>query len=217
MFYASSIKVIILDFDGVVVESNDIKDRVFRKIFNRFPEHSEDLWQYHKKYMSVSRYDKFDYVLKQTGRSGDIDFKNSLLTEFSESTLSLMRTVPFVQGAQDFLNELQGKIPLYLASVTPANDLEIILNALQIHSIFKKVYGCPPWNKSAAIKDILEREQQTPDRAVLIGDSYGDQRAAKETGIHFIGRDSGLGFEEPYPDHVIPNLTGLAERFTNTY
>jgi phosphoglycolate phosphatase-like HAD superfamily hydrolase len=215
MFETGSIKLIILDFDGVIVESNNVKDLAFEKIFNRFPEHSHDFMQHHRQYVSTSRYAKFDYVLEKLGRTGDKKLKDQLAGDFSKLTLELMKSVSFVNGAKEFLADLYGKIPLYLASVTPIEDLEIILEHLQIRSFFKDVYGCPPWNKPDAIRDILKKEKQTHQTAVLIGDSYGDQRAASETGVFFIGRESGLGFEEPYPAYIIPDLAGFSALFTN--
>jgi phosphoglycolate phosphatase-like HAD superfamily hydrolase len=213
LFETGKLRLIILDFDGVIVESNDIKDRVFRKIFDGFPEYSEELWQYHRTYVSVSRYQKFDYLLEKIGRKDDRSFKTELLNSFSSHTLELMKTVPFVKGAKEFLDRLSVKLPLYLASVTPIEDLDIILDNLGIGSYFKAVYGCPPWTKPNAVRDILKRENTNAESAVLIGDSYGDQRAAKETGVQFIGRDSGLGFEEPYPSIVVPDLDGLLKLF----
>jgi phosphoglycolate phosphatase-like HAD superfamily hydrolase len=213
LFDSRKIQLIILDFDGVIVESNDIKDRVFRNIFDRFPQYSEELWQYHKTHVSVSRHQKFDHLLEKIGRKDDVVLKTELLKSFSFRTLELMKTVPFVKGAKEFLDHLSGKIPLYLASVTPIEDLGLILNNLDIRSYFKAVYGCPPWTKSNALKDILKQENAAAGSVVLIGDSYGDQRAAKETGIQFIGRDSGLDFEEPYPLWVVPDLSGLSGYF----
>jgi phosphoglycolate phosphatase len=209
MFSDKNLKLIIFDFDGVIVESNGIKDKAFRKIFDRFPAYSEDIWAYHTKNVSASRYAKFDYILEKTGRQGDEILKNELLSDFSNDTLELMKSVSFVAGAKDFLAHMQGKLPLYLLSVTPQEDLDKIIAHLNIRSYFKDVYGCPPWNKPKAIKDIIAKENILPGEVVMVGDSYGDQRAALETGIHFVGRNSGLGFEDPQPECIIPDLTHL--------
>jgi phosphoglycolate phosphatase-like HAD superfamily hydrolase len=213
MIEIAGIQLVILDFDGVIVESNDIKDRAFKKVFSRFPEYENEFFAYHQKYVSVSRYAKFDHVLERIGKPDDLELKNELLSDFSTYTIEMMRSVSFVKGAKEFLEDLYGKLPLYLVSVTPIDDLGLILDQLKIQSFFKTVYGCPPWNKPGAIKDILQNENQSPGNAVLIGDSYGDQRAAQETGTRFIGRDSGLGFEEPYPSLIIPDLSGLSMCF----
>lgn len=213
MLFEAEVKIIILDFDGVIVESNDIKDLVFQTIFKRFPKQYDDLLNYHRTNVSVSRYAKFDYLLEKIGRTGDIDFKNELLEEFSTITLQMMRSVPFVAGAKEFLKEIHTQFPTYLASVTPINDLEIILDILNIKSFFKGVYGCPPWTKPNAIRDILWRENCATENAVLIGDSNGDQKAAAETCITFVARNSGLIFDEPYPSRIVPNLINIAGYF----
>lgn len=217
MFDANGIKIIILDFDGVIVESNDIKDRAFEKVFNGLPEHSKDIFQYHRQHVSISRYAKFDYALEKLGRVGDVELKDKMLTDFSKYTLELMRSVPFVKGAKEFLTTMQDTFPLYLASVTPIDDLDDIIDHLNIRSFFTGVYGCPPWTKPKAILDILKKENQIPSSAVLVGDSYGDQRAANETGIYFIGRNSGLGFEDPQPPFIVPDLTNLSTIFKTVH
>lgn len=205
------ITIIIFDFDGVIVESNDIKDKVFEGIFNRFGEEGADALAWHRRHVSLSRYAKFDYLLEKLGRKGDESFRNELADEFSRATLDILKKVAFVKGAGTFLEKYHTRIPLYLASVTPAEDLDIILASLGIRSFFKDVYGCPPWTKPRAILDILDKEKISPSAAVLIGDSYGDQRAAAETGVHFIGRNSGLGFEDPQPVYVVQDIDELPE------
>lgn len=213
MFFEEKIELIILDFDGVIVESNHVKDSAFAEILNRYPEYASDFFQYHRENISLSRYRKFDYLLKLIGQTGNEELKKELLRDFSTSTLKIMRSIPFVTGAMDFLQTMHQRMPLYLASVTPIEDLEIILGSLRIRSYFKDVYGCPPWTKPLAVKDILGKENISPGKTVLVGDSYGDQNAAIETGIHFIGRNSGLHFNDPQPRFIVENLTGLSAAF----
>lgn len=206
----NKIKVLIFDFDGVIVESNNIKDQAFEIIFKKYPKQYNQLIKFHKDNISISRYEKFDYLLNVTSNENDISLKKNLLEDFSLITINLMQSVPFVEGVIDFLKSIHNKIPIYLASVTPITDLESILLNLKINPYFKKVYGCPPWVKSDAIAEIIRTENVLPNEVLLIGDSYGDQRAAKINNINFIGRDSGLSFDEPYPLKVIPNFIGFS-------
>jgi HAD superfamily hydrolase (TIGR01549 family) len=195
---ANTIKVCVFDFDGVIVESNDIKDSVFQKMFSAYPAHYADLMHYHREHVSESRVKKFDYLLNITGRAGDKQLMEQLLSNFSNLTLNLMKSVTFVNGAKELLASLK-HLPLYLASITPITDLEIILQDLGLRHFFKDVYGCPPWTKLDAIKEIIKRENVGVEHVLLIGDSAGDQRCAKKTGIHFIGRNSGLPYDDPLP------------------
>lgn len=208
----SDIRVAIFDFDGVIVESNGIKEDVFRSLFAEYPEAYDDLMAYHHKYVSLTRYKKFDYMLERIGRAGDEKMKAELLKAFSARTLDRMKSVAYVKGAKELLSKLSSKMPVYLVSVTPIEDLDIIIDELGLRDFFRNIYGCPPWNKPDAIRDICSKENIAPREAVLIGDSYGDQSAAQETGIRFIGRDSGLGFRG-VPELVVADLDELAQYF----
>jgi phosphoglycolate phosphatase-like HAD superfamily hydrolase len=205
----SKLCLIVLDFDGVIVESNDVKTEAFREVFARFPEHAEAMLAFHHANASASRYDKFDRLLELLGRSGDANLRTELAAEFTRRTLDRVVAVPLVPGAEEFLREASARVPLYLASVTPAEDLETILDRRGLRRWFRGVYGCPPWTKPEAIRDALRREGCVHDEALLVGDSEGDRRAAAETGIGFIARDSGLLFADR-PRTVIPDLTQLS-------
>jgi phosphoglycolate phosphatase-like HAD superfamily hydrolase len=193
------IEVIILDFDGVVIESNDIKTRAFEKIFSKFPQYKDVLMHFHYENISISRVEKFDYLATLIGRGSDLKLKSVIADNFSQYVLEDILTVPMVKGAERFLEMVKGQLPLYLASVTPENELNFILEKRGLLHWFDGVYGCPPWTKANAIRDILLQNTISPKNSLLIGDSSGDHRAAMETGIQFIARDSGLKFDETPP------------------
>jgi len=204
------LEVLILDFDGVIVESNDVKTEAFRELFSRFPEHSQSMMAYHHTHISVTRFAKFDHLLTLVGRPGDPKLRSELADRFSELVFERMLSVPLVPGADSFLRKMTTKVPVYLASVTPAEELEKILCHRELDHWFRGVYGCPPWTKPKAIVDVLARERVTPEKALLIGDSGGDQRAALETGIRFLARDSGLSFDDPTP-RSFPDMNRLGD------
>ena len=210
-----ALRVLVLDFDGVIVESNDVKTESFRDVFARFPEHLEAMMEYHRANVSASRFAKFEHLLQRLGRTGDVTLGTELATEFSRRTLDRIATVPFVAGAEMFLREVTPRLPVYLASVTPAEDLAVILQRRGLQAWFRDVYGCPPWTKSDAVRDVLRREACTSDEALFVGDSAGDQRAAAETGVQFVARDSGLPFDEPTPPALFPDLAAVAAHIRN--
>lgn len=204
------LRVVILDFDGVVLESNAAKTEAFRDVFARFPEHADAMMDFHRAHVSLSRFAKFDHLLELTGRVGDGALRTELAAEFSRRTLDKISAVPLVRGAEAFLRDVTSRLPVYLASVTPADDLARILEQRGLARWFRDVYGCPPWNKPDAIRDVLRREGVPSTQALLVGDSAGDQRAALLTGVHFLARDSGLGFDAP-PPVTFPDLVGIAD------
>jgi phosphoglycolate phosphatase-like HAD superfamily hydrolase len=201
-------RVVVLDFDGVIVESNNVKTDAFRALFSRFPEHADAMMAFHHENISLSRFAKFERLLDLLGQRGEARLLEQLAREYSRLTIDRISTVPLVEGAESFLKELTPRVPVYLASVTPAEDLDVILERRQLRRWFRGVYGCPPWTKPAAVGDIMRREACAPVEAILIGDAAGDQRAAAETGVEFIARDSGLVFEEP-PSICFKDLSGV--------
>jgi phosphoglycolate phosphatase-like HAD superfamily hydrolase len=196
---ANRLQVLILDFDGVVVESNDVKTQAFEHVFAQFPQHANAMMAYHHEHVSLTRFTKFDHLADLFGRSDDAQLKAEIAADFSNQVLTGMMKVPLVPGAEAFLQWANTRFPIYLASVTPESELKLILGERNLTPWFKAVYGCPPWTKSKAIFDVLLMEHVPPENALLIGDSAGDQLAATETGVKFLARNSGLSFNSPAP------------------
>lgn len=195
---AKLIKAIILDFDGVVIESNDIKTEAFFAVFSRYPEHVATVMAYHHANVSASRYAKFQFFVDEVlGRRGDQQTVESLARQFSEATRSRLANCPMVPGAREFLERYSSLLPLFLASVTPQEELMQILEMRDLSRYFRFIYGCPPWTKPAAVFDALGLAGVRPSEAILIGDSPGDRDAAEATGVEFVARDSGIAFVPP--------------------
>jgi len=205
-----NILVLILDFDGVVIESNAVKTEAFQHVFARFPEHAEAMMAFHHAHVSLTRFAKFEHLLALMGRADDTALLADIAADFSQRVLQGMNAVPMVGGAETFLRKVTPLLPVYLASVTPAGELAKILTQRGLTHWFRDVYGCPPWTKQDAIRDVLAREGVKSAEALLIGDSAGDQLAAQMTGVNFLARDSGLSFDAPVP-LTFPDLNGITK------
>ena len=57
------LRVLILDFDGVILESNEIKTGAFRQVCSGYPAHLDAMMRYHERNVSLSRYVKFNYLV----------------------------------------------------------------------------------------------------------------------------------------------------------
>ena len=188
------IKTIILDFDGTIVESVGIKDSAFKILFSEYPEHLERIMEYHLANNATVRFDKFKHITENIlKKEYNEDMEKLLSRRFSELVFKRIVECPYVQGTEDFLNYFREKVPLYLASASPAEELEKILEARDLKKYFKNVYAIP-WVKMDVIQDILKRENILPEEAVFIGDAFEDYEAARLTNVFFIGRDSNKSF-----------------------
>lgn len=203
-------RALILDFDGVVLESNALKTQAFEAVFARFPEHRAEMMAYHHAHVSESRYDKFRYLATaRLGRQTDDPIVDELAAAFSRDMRQRLETCPWVPGAQAFIQHAARRLPVYVASMTPQRELDDVIAGRGLARLFTAVYGCPPWTKARAIVQVLDTLSATPDELLFIGDSAGDQRVARATGIAFMARDSGLPFDHPLPA-TYPDLRAIA-------
>lgn len=202
------VRVLVLDFDGVLLESNDLKTRAFAAVFARFPDYHAEMMAFHHANVSASRYDKFRHlVTDRLGKPADDPLVDDLAASFSEAMRRHLALCEWVPGAEEFLRRIRGRLPIYLASMTPQQELDEVVARRGIAGLFTALYGCPPWSKAQALADIVGREGG-PRGVLFIGDSAGDQRAAQHAGIEFVARDSGLPFDEPQP-RTFPDLTAI--------
>ena len=80
---AVRLRAVILDFDGVVIESNALKTTTFREVFARFPELADEMMAWHHANVAVSRYEKFRHLVARLGRAGDEALVEVLAADFS--------------------------------------------------------------------------------------------------------------------------------------
>lgn len=186
------LKAIILDFDGVVIESNRIKHQAFSEIFSDHPEHYDEMMAYHLAHNHVDRHKKFRYwieaVLKREYSKEDGD---KLAQRFAQLTREKIINCPYVEGALDLIREFSPRFPMYIASATPLDELKIILDARKLTPYFKGIYGAPT-PKQEMFADVIQREQIDRQEVLFIGDSPEDHDVAKESGIVFSGRISDV-------------------------
>ena len=192
------IRAIILDFDGVLAESNEEKTGAFRDLFALYPEYQQAMMDYHLARFSTSRMAKFEhYVYKLMDRPGDVESVQEMAKQFSNFVMHRVAVCPDVPGVREFLKEFSGRLPLYVSSATPQSELQEIVRLRGIDPYFVHVFGDPPIQKREAVGWILDTEKLPSSEVVFIGDSPSDFMVAKDCGLSFFGRDSGIPF-----DHV---------------
>jgi HAD superfamily hydrolase (TIGR01549 family) len=184
---------IIFDFDGVLVESTEIKTEAFRRLFSGYPDKVHEIVEYHKMNMGISRYVKFRYFYESIlGKELSRDKEIELGKKFSQVVLERIAKAPFVTGALDFLDNHYKKTPLFIASGTPHEELYYIIKKRGISHYFKEIHGTPR-KKPEIIVDILSRYSWRASDVIFVGDAESDLKAARESGVCFIARISPCG------------------------
>jgi HAD superfamily hydrolase (TIGR01549 family) len=208
------IKAVILDFDGVILESCNIKTQAFKELFKDNPAHLDAIISYHISNSGVSRYKKFTYFYKKILNQPLTEEKLKDLGEnFSQLILDEVKKCAFVPGAREFLKDFSKKIDLFVASGTPETELRAIVKERGLENYFRGVYGTPA-TKSEIIFKILDKENLNTDDVVFVGDSYTDYSEAFKAGVPFVARIADPLNFNPRTENcaaVVKDLHGLIE------
>jgi phosphoglycolate phosphatase-like HAD superfamily hydrolase len=181
-------KAVILDFDGVILESAEIKTRAFAELFKNFPNQLNRILTHHRKNAGVSRFRKFDYIYRHIlKRPLPPSVRRDLGRRFSRLVVRRVLRAPFVPGAQDFLRKHEKDCRLFVVSGTPQSELRRIVRQRGLRRYFRGVYGSPR-TKEQAVENILRRYRFSKRDVVMVGDAETDRRAAARGGIGFWGR-----------------------------
>ena len=183
------IEVIFFDFDGVIVESNDIKTNAFAKIFEK--ENGslrKKIVNYHLNNAGVSRYEKFRYIYKNILNRflGEKEFR-ALCGRFAAQVIDDVAQAPYVKGAREFLEKNVSKYICFLISATPEEEIKEIIIRRDINHFFQGIYGAPN-NKRSIVKKILIKKGVEPINALYVGDAISDYEAARGNGVNFVAR-----------------------------
>lgn len=207
------IKIIFFDFDGVLVESVDIKTTAFARLFKNEGEGPvKEIVTYHLNNAGVSRYDKFRYIYKEIlKRSLEGNEFNMLCDNFAALVIDEVVNAPYVNGAKEFLVDYASGYNCFIVSATPQQEIEEIVIRRNMRNFFKQIYGSPT-QKADAVKMVLAEEGIEPLCAVFIGDALSDYMAAAANKTNFVARINKN--EAVFKDIEclrIEDLSGLAE------
>lgn len=182
------LRAVVFDFDGVILESGNIKTEAFLDLFADWPEHREAVLAFHLANLGVSRYVKFRYVVEALwARPYTPQDEAELGAAFERLVLDKVLRCPFVPGAAETVAALQGWLPTFVASGTPQAELEQIVAERGLADCFQEVWGTPR-TKPDILQDIVTRYGWQPDEVLMVGDGLSDYQAAQAVGTRFLAR-----------------------------
>ena len=204
---------IVFDFDGVLVESTDVKTEAFRVLFAHERAHVDAIVAYHIANGGMSRFEKFRSIYRDIlDRPLDDKEFDRLCEQFADLVRDAVMRCPEVPGAEAYLRSRAASgVPMYVASATPEPELRAIVSARGLSALFSGVYGSPR-SKTAIAQGILDDHAAVPSRWWFIGDALHDLHAADATGMTFIARVRS-GEPDLFPPGVrrIADLTSLCD------
>ncbi|MBF0312020.1 MAG: HAD family hydrolase [Oligoflexia bacterium] len=188
-------RIMLFDFDGVIVDSLEVKSEAFCDVFREeFPRAVDAIRAYTEANGGISRMVKFAYIYEQVlgmpERAKDKKHLEELGEKFSKAVVDRIISMPLNEGVLEFLEKLQeNNIPMYVVSGTPHEELQLICRAKKLEHFFLGMFGSPA-KKGKIIGDILREhrfEESARGDVYFIGDSINDFDGANEQKINFIG------------------------------
>ena len=193
-------RAIVFDFDGVILDSVNVKTNAFAKMFEDYGDAIKaKVVAHHLANGGISRFEKFKHYYKEfLGIELSEEQLKQLGEKFSELVYREVVNAPAIPGAVEFLEKQKLHTANYVASGTPEEEIIKIIEEKKLAKYFKKVYGSPK-TKKEIIEEILNENNYERSDLVFIGDALTDYNAARNAGVNFIGIKSNA---IQFPDEV---------------
>lgn len=189
MISFSKYKVILWDFDGVLMDSMGVRELGFADVLSEYPrDQVQRLLIYHRQNGGLSRYVKFRHFFEEI-RSEQISDQeiNTLAERFSE----IMRTrltnrKLLIAESTGFIANYCHRYQMHVVSGSDEKELQYLCSQLGLSQHFLSIHGSPT-PKRDLISMLLKKFNYDRADVVFIGDSINDLEASEANGIDFLG------------------------------
>jgi len=182
-------KTIFWDFDGVILDSDEVRTEGFRDIFQDFNNQQVELIvEYHKQNGGLSRYQKIDFFFdKILKKKISKDEKSKYAKAYSNFCFDkLCKPNLLIQDSIRFIVKNFRNFNFHIVSASDQLELRNVCNKLGIEKYFISIMGSPI-NKKTNIQNLISKNRYSKIECCLIGDSFNDKESAEENSIDFIG------------------------------
>jgi len=194
------------DFDGVLMNSNAIRDQGFEEVLRNYPQDQVDeLMVFHQNNGGLSRYVKFRHFFEKIrGEFLSDEEINKWAAKFSVIMRQLLVNQDLlIQETLEFVKKNYTKISMHIVSGSDQEELRYLCKVMGIHNYFTSINGSPK-PKTKWVAEILKEYQYEPEFCFLVGDSRNDFEAAMDNQLDFVG----------YNDEQIEKLSTITVRFS---
>ncbi len=190
-----AVKVVVLDYDGTLVDSNRLKYEAYFRVFPETPENRKRIKAILDRIYELSRYTILAEIIREIEGLRDGPELGSRVAAAAEAYNDLVMEIaincPEIPGARDLLEQLkERKIPTFLSSNTPEKYLDEIIRGRGWKGYFTALYGYPR-KKADTVRMLLEREKLAPEELLVVGDGNSDRLAATENRTLFLPVSGG--------------------------
>jgi phosphoglycolate phosphatase-like HAD superfamily hydrolase len=192
-----TVKVIVFDFDGTLIDSNQLKYDAFFELFSSKNHHKQIIKNVLNEILEESRYVILREIIKRLNtemHEDELDDRvQKLANRYNKIVVDGAKHCNEKPGAKEVLVSLSKRFKLYLSSTTPEVSLKEIVRHRMWTNYFCDIFGYPN-DKASIIFKIIKKEGLKPEKLLVVGDGMSDMDSSKRTGCKFfpINRSNSL-------------------------
>lgn len=181
----SAYQTFVFDCDGVVLNSNKVKTDAFYRVALRFGEDAaRRMVEYHVARGGVSRYLKFEWLLREVVGVVDSNTLQQLLQSYSAEVRQGLLNCDIAAGLGE-LRELTAASNWLVVSGGDQMELREVFSERGISPMFNGgIFGSPDSKDVILAREISKLNIHQP--ALFLGDSQYDHQAASTAGLDFV-------------------------------
>lgn len=178
-------KILVFDFDGVLVDSNEMKYQAWLELF---PENKNFMREVLAVMYHNTRFTILRHVFQTQGISGEE--MEQKIQEYAAKYNAIVQQdilrLGLIPGVYEALKTVSRKCRLYINSGTMEGPLRESVRDLGISHFFAEIFGAPR-TKYENLARVMHQEQVSALDVVMIGDGEPDYQAARRYNMYFIG------------------------------
>ena len=193
------IKCVVFDFDGTLVDSNEIKREAFFEVACSWDSSGKVVEEVFERWPAANRYEKTRKIAEELiGRKllpVDLsleEWATRLADDYTARCEAAIAECAEMPGATAALEELSRKgLHLFLNSATPVIPLRRLTELRNWGHFFQAIYGAEA-TKAENLKTIARSTGVERTEMVHVGDQLDDQSGAEQFGCHFVAMTAGI-------------------------
>ena len=206
------VRVLFLDYDGVIVDSMGPKAEAIADAFAPYSDDRAAIADGFHRHAGSGREAQFDRIYRDlTGNALDASTRARIVDAFLARVDAINDAVGLFPGVHDFIVAQAARRPVAVVTGVPADEAEWQLGRFGLGSCIASVHGATRETpKHVHMTRFLAARGLTPADALFAGDSQTDMQQAALAGISFVGIGTPEYFASGAPLAVVPRLPDLA-------
>ncbi len=206
------VKVLFLDYDGVIADSMGAKVDAMADAFAPYTQDRDAVADGFRRHAGSGRELVFDHIYEDLlGKPLDEPTRKHILGAFLDRIDGINAAIRLFPGVHDFIEGQAAKRLVAVVTGVPQSEAERQLERLGLAPFLASVHGATRATpKHIHMKRFLEARAIQPADALFVGDSHADMREAELAGVPFVGIGTPDFFAAGAPRAVVPRLPDLA-------